>query len=60
MQTFAQSARAAHSSCLLPGTNVDGAEGLSEQSEQFYEAEWNCKIIISERHYAIGTISLTL
>ena len=44
MQTFSLSARAAHSSCLLPDTNVDSAEGLSEQSVQFYEAEWDCRL----------------
>jgi len=39
MQTFAHLARAVHSSCLLPDTNVDDTEGLHEQSIQFYEAE---------------------
>lgn len=43
MQAFAQWAKAAHSSCLLPDTNVDGAEGLSEQSIQFYEAKQDCR-----------------
>ena len=39
MQTFDQSASAVHSSCLLPDTSVDNAEGLREQNVQFYEAE---------------------
>ena len=58
MQTFALLVRAAHSSCLLPDTNVDGAEGLSEQSVQFYEAEWDW--LAEGIMYAIGIISLTL
>jgi hypothetical protein len=48
METFAQSVRAAHSSCLLPDTNVDAAEGLSKQTIQFCKAEWDCRLQLGE------------